>query len=332
MEDHRVPPEAALLQLIFGKFVSRAITTVANLGLADVIASGITEVEDIAAKVNVPPEPLYRVLRALTVVNVFVELPGKRFENTELGELLRSDAPTSMRAMAQWIGCDAGWVAWSGLDHAVKTGTPGFDEVHGTQVFDFFARNPETGQIFNAAMTSLSTHSGYAVAKAYDFREIGKLVDVGGGHGLMAEAIAQATPGLEALVYDLPEVVGTAPAREGVRFEGGDFFERVPPGADAYIMKAIVHDWDDARAERILANCVAAMKPGGRVLVVEQVISDAPEAALGKLLDLEMLVMTPGGRERTEPEFRALFGRAGLELVRVVPTESPYCVLEGRRR
>jgi hypothetical protein len=332
MEDHRVPPEAALLQLIFGKFVSRAITTVANLGLADVIASGITEVEDIAAKVNVPPDPLYRVLRALTVVGVFVELPGKRFENTELGALLCSDAPTSMRAMAQWIGCDAGWIAWSGLDHSVKTGKPGFDEVHGAQVFEYFAKNPETGRIFNAAMTSLSAHSGNAVAKAYDFRELGKLVDVGGGHGLMAEAIAQATPGLEALVYDLPEVIRTAPAREGVRFEGGDFLERVPADADAYIMKAIVHDWDDARAERILINCAGAMKPGGRVLVVEQVISDAPESALGKLTDLEMLVMTPGGRERTEPEFRALFGRAGLELMRIVPTESPYCVLEGRHR
>jgi hypothetical protein len=330
MEDHRAPPEAALLELVFGKFVSRAIATAANLGVADVIAGGVHEVEDIAAKVNVPADPLYRMLRALTVVGIFEELPGKRFENTEVGALLRSDAPTSMRAMAQWIGCDAGWLAWSGLDHSVKTGAPGFDEVHGAQVFEYFAKHPETGRIFHAAMTSLSAYSGHAVAKAYDFREVGKLVDVGGGHGLMAEAIAQATPGLEVLVYDLPEVVRTAPAREGVRFEGGDFFERVPADADAYIMKSILHDWDDERAARILMSCASAMKPGGRVLVVEQVISDDPRAALGKLADLEMLVMTSGGRERTEPELRALFARASLELVRVLPTDSPYSVLEGR--
>jgi 2-polyprenyl-3-methyl-5-hydroxy-6-metoxy-1,4-benzoquinol methylase len=180
-------------------------------------------------------------------------------------------------------------------------------------------------------MSSLSARSGLAVAEAYDFREVGKLIDVGGGHGLMAEAIARATPGLEVVVYDRHEVVKSAPAREGVRFEGGDFFERVPAGAGAYILKAILHDWDDARAVRILASCAAAMKRDGRVLVVEQVISDAPSAAIGKLSDLEMLVMTQGGHERTEPELRSLFDRAGLELIRIVPTTSRYCVLEGRR-
>jgi SAM-dependent methyltransferase len=201
----------------------------------------------------------------------------------------------------------------------------------GMQVFDYFARDPETATIFHDAMTGFSTMTGHAVAGAYDFGSVKKLIDVGGGHGAMAEAIAGATPGLEALVYDLPEVVKTAPARKGVAFEGGDFLERVPEGADAYIMKFILHDWDDARSERILRNCAAGLRPGGKILVVEQVVSDAPEAAFAKIIDLEMLVMTPGGRERTEPEFRALFERAGLTLTRIVPTPSPVRVIEAAR-
>jgi hypothetical protein len=231
--------------------------------------------------------------------------------------------------MARWIGCDAGWKGWAGLDYAVKTGKPGYDAIHGAGLFDSFEADPETARIFHDAMSGFSAVTGQAVARAYDFRGSKKLVDVGGGHGLMAELIAEATPGLEAIVFDLPEVVRTAPPRAKVRFEGGSFLERIPAGADVYIMKHIIHDWDDERSQKILSGCVAGLAPGGKVLVVDQVVTDSPESAFAKILDLEMLVMTPGGRERTEPEFRALFERSGLRLTRIVRTESPVCVIEG---
>ena len=182
-------------------------------------------------------------------------------------------------------------------------------------------------------MTGFSAMTGQAVADAYDFSVFKKIVDVGGGHGRLLSAIVTKHPDVRGVVFDRPEVVKDAPAQLGslasqIETAAGDFFEGVPEGADAYIMKHIIHDWDDEHCTTLLTGCRDGMAPGGKVLVVEMVITNEPGAAFGKLLDLEMLVMTTGGRERTESEFAALFDSAGLQVSRIVPTESPVSVIE----
>ena len=329
------PPEQILMQMATGKWVSKALSLVADLAIPDRLNTGPRPADELASETKVSADGLYRLLRASAAVGVLTELPDRRFENNALSNLLRSDVPGSLRGMVRWLGEDSAWQAWGRLDYSVTTGQPAFDHVLGAPVFDHFKRHPDAGQIFNAAMVSFTVITGRAVAQAYDFSGFTNIVDVGGGHGALLAAIAAAHPRVRGIVFDRPEVVaGAAPllASQGlgdrIGTAGGDFLEAVPPGADAYIMKHIIHDWDDARSMTILSNCKRAMAPGGTVLVVEQVVSDQPEAAFSKLIDLEMLVMTAGGRERTAPEFARLLDRAGLRMTRVVPTHSPVAIVE----
>jgi hypothetical protein len=199
--------------------------------------------------------------------------------------------------------------------------------------FQYLAKHPEESQRFGEAMTSLTVGVTAAVVAAYDFSEVKHVVDVGGSHGILAAGIAGKFPGVRATVFDLPHVIEEAKVRLAnqarVTTTAGSFFEALPK-ADAYIIKSIIHDWDDASCTKILSQCRAAMEPGGRVLVVEALVTPTPESTFVKLLDLEMLVVTHGGRERTRDEYAALFKSAGLELARVVPTQGPFAVIEGR--
>jgi hypothetical protein len=326
-----------MMQMIMGKMVSRAITAAADLEIADHLAGGPRSARDLAAATNASEDALYRVLRALAAVGVFHELPERRFENNPLSATLRKSAPDSTWAMARWINDPAGWLPWGRLDHSVKTGQPASTEVFQTQdLFGWLRDHPSSLETFQTAMTGFSGMTGAAVAKAYDFSPFKKLVDVGGGHGaLLGHILTQFGGGLSGVLYDRPEVVAHArPTLEAMgqaaRIEvlAGDFFQGVPAGADAYIMKAIIHDWDDERCAVILSNCRKVMAPGGKILIADAVLSDRPEATMAKIIDLEMLVMTHGGRERTAEEFAALLARAGLKLSRIVPTESPVSVVE----
>ncbi len=327
------PPDQVLMQMVVGgKFISRALSEVARLGIADHLAGGSASAADLAAKTETNEDALYRVMRALSAVGVFEQLPDRHFANTPVSEFLRQEGKASLRAMVRWINTQPAWDAWGRLDHSVKTGKPAFDEVFGEQVFDYLTeKDPETGAIFNDAMTSFSALTGPAVAEAYDFSGIEKLVDVGGGHGAMLKAIVDKHANVKGIVFDLPNVVADVDLgshADRITAEGGNFLESVPAGADAYIMKHIIHDWDDEHCTTILRLCREAMNEGGKVLIIEQVVSDAPESTFAKLLDLEMLVMTTGGRERTEEEFGALLPGAGLKLTRVIPTKSPVAVIE----
>lgn len=329
--------EQALVQMVSGKVISQSIFVVTELDIATLLKDGPREVSDLAAASGSNEDGLYRVLRALSPLGVFEELPGRRFKNSATSELLRSDVPNSRRAYVRWVGADAEWSAWGQLGHSVRTGKPAFSKVHGMQVFEYLGKDNALAKIFNGAMTELTANEGRTVASAYDFSDINTLVDVGGGHGELLALILDKHPGVRGVVYDLPEVIGTSgdtlrTSRHGGRLElvEGSFFEKVPPGADAYIMKHILHDWDDEQSTRILTNCREAMAKSGRILVVEHVITDDASSLEGKLMDLEMLVMTTGGRERTMEEFEALFKRAGLKLAGVTRTESLVSVLEVR--
>jgi hypothetical protein len=330
MTQPQMPPEGVLMQMTMGKFVSRAITTVANLGVADHMA-GATPVDKLATATGANADALYRVMRALAAVGVFVEQPGKTFALTPVGEVLRTDHPHSMRGMCRMLNDRWNWAAWGELDHSVKTGQPAFDRVHGTTPFKYFAEHADESRLFGEAMTSLTVGVTEAVTAAYDFSGVKHLVDVGGSHGILVSGIVRNFPSVKGTLFDLPHVIDEARPRlpQTVATVAGSFFEPLPR-ADAYIMKSIIHDWDDASCVKLLAQCRAAMEPGGRVLIVESIVTDRPDSAFVKLLDLEMLAITPGGRERTEAEYAALLRGAGLQLSRVVPTQSPFQLIEAR--
>jgi SAM-dependent methyltransferase len=324
---------------MLGQFVSRALYHAAELGIADLLRPGPLSLDELAARTGSNPDALYRMLRALAAIEVFVEEPGKVFGNSELSECLRSDVEGSLGPMARWLGDISGWTAWGRFDHSVRTGEPSFDAVFGADCFSWMQSHPRSLQVFQAAMSGYSALTGKAVADAYDFSSIGRLLDVGGGHGTFLSLLLQRNPKLTGILFDRPEVIEQAAATferasqaSRVRLLAGDFLESVPDGADAIVLKHIIHDWDDDSCARLLAHCRRALPRGGRVLLIESVLSDAPEGAFTKFLDLEMLVVTPGGRERSAEEFERLLSRAGFDLGALAPTKSPVSIIEGRAR
>ncbi|HVK12018.1 MAG TPA: methyltransferase [Gemmataceae bacterium] len=328
------PPEVVVTQMIFGKWVAMALSVAAKLRVADALAGGPKTVANLAAETGTHPPSLYRVLRALASVGVFAEDAHGRFRQTPLSEVLRSDVPGSMRAVADYCGADWSWRPWGRLLETVRTGKTAFDAVFGEQAFEYLARHPDESAVFNDGMTGFSMQESPAVAAAYDFSPFGTVVDVGGGHGHLLCTILSKYPGPRGVVFDAPHVAaGAAPriAAAGLadrcRAESGDFFKTVPAG-DAYVMKHIIHDWPDAEATTILRNCRAAARPGAKVVLVEMVIPPGNDPSPGKLLDLEMLVIA-SGKERTEREYADLLAGAGWRLTRIVPTESPASVIEG---
>jgi ubiquinone/menaquinone biosynthesis C-methylase UbiE len=332
-----LPPQAALMQMMLGSLVSQAVSVAAKLGVADLVASAPKTAEELAAETGAHAPSLYRLLRALACVGVFRERADGRFEQTPVSETLRSDAVGSTRDMAIFWGEEWHWRVWGYTYESVLTGEPVWERANGAPVFEHLAQNPEAARVFDRAMTSLSKSAAAAVLEAYDFSGIERIVDVAGGEGGVLTSILAAYPRLKGVLFDLGHVVENARRRvESLGLAGrcelvaGDFFESVPAGADAYVMKHIIHDWDDERATVILRNVARAMRDGGRVLLVENVITEGPESNFGKILDLEMLT-SPGGKERTTEEYRALFEAAGLRLARVVPTKSAFSVVEAVR-
>ena len=335
-EAQAAPPEAVLTQMAFGALVTQALYVVAKLGIADLLAGGPRPVAELAAETGTHERSLYRVLRSLAGAGVFRETGPKTFGLTPLAEPLRSDAPGSMRNAMIFMGEQWHFQVWGNMMQSVRTGRPAWGHTHGVEVFDYFAANPEQAEIFNAAMTDLSVNTAPAVVEAYDFSGFRTLADIAGGHGYLLAQILKANPNLSGVLFDVPPVIAGAGAlleREGVaaRVEmvAGDFFQSVPR-ADAYIMKHIIHDWDDERSAAILKNINAAMGPEGRVLIAEAVVPEGNEPHYSKLLDLEMLV-SPGGIERTAGEYAELLTAAGLKLSRIIPTRSPFSIVEAVR-
>ena len=330
----QLPPEAVLPQMIMGGLMQKSIWVAAKLGIADLIAEKPRAAEELAAATDAHAPSLYRVLRFLAMAGVFAENSDGEFELTPIAELLRSDTPNSMRDYAIMMGEDWIWQAYGELMHTIKTGEIAHDKVQGMSSFEYYAQNEEVGKIFNRAMTNLSLLSAPAIVEAYDFSDINKLVDIAGGHGLLLAAILKANPHLQGVLFDLPFVIegaGELLESEGVaaRTEkvSGDFFESVPAGADAYLMKHIIHDWNDEQSVKILQNIRRAMNDDGKVLLAEMVVPEGNEPSPAKGLDLVMLTIE-GGKERTEKEYQELLEAAGLRLTRVIPTRSPFSIIE----
>jgi O-methyltransferase domain len=332
-----MPPQAALLQLFFGKQIAYCLSAVASLGVADHMGRTPVSVDALSEKVGAHAPSLYRVMRLLAGAGVFEELPEKRFALTPLSELLKTDAEGSLRYLAIIWGEDWSTRAMAEIEGCVRSGRDGVTAVFGKNIFEVFAEHPDWARKFQRAMSSFSASAGPAVVKAYDFSEIRRLADVGGGHGMLLASILKQYPSMHGVLFDLPEVIAGAPSSNHfdgcngrVQMEPGTFFERVPSGCDAYLLKHIIHDWSDEHCRKILSLVRDQLPTGGRVLLCEMVVPAEPGMVPSKALDIEMLVMTPGGKERTRQEFAELFASAGLRLVRVVPTDGPLCVLEAR--
>ena len=322
-----LPAETALTQIMLGSLASQALYVAAKLGVADHLADGPKRVDELAKATESDPPSLYRVLRALASLGIFSEQNDRIFAMTPTAEPLRSDVPHSLRDVAIFWGEDWHWETWGQMLYSVRTGHPAWAQAHGDDVFEYFRKNPEAGAIFNRAMSSFSGPATKAVLEAYDFGGIETLIDIAGGHGRLISGILEAYPSMRGVLFDLPYVIEGASRIDRCEYVSGDFFAGVPSGGDAYIMKSIIHDWDDARALKILQNIRQVMRPDGRVLLVEAVIAAGNNHDFGKLIDLEMLV-SPGGKERTAAEYAELFSRAGLRLTRIVPTKSPFSVIE----
>jgi hypothetical protein len=332
-----VPPPMALMQMLFGKHITYCVSAVARLGVADHMTAGPVGVERLAEQTGSHAPSLYRVMRCLASFDVFEELSGKRFALRPVGDLLRTDNPNSMRYSAIQMGERWSVRAMEHFTDTVRTGEDGITKAFGKNVFELFSESPEEAEVFNKSMTAFSRVVMDPIVASYDFSWIDRMADVGGGHGHLLASILKKNPLMRGLVYDLPEVVfggaGTPHFHgfeERVEFQGGSFFERVPSGCDAYIMKFILHDWSDEHCRKILGLIREQLPPHGRVLVCEQVFDLNPGPGPAKLLDIEMLAMTVGGKERTAAEFSELFASAGLRLARIVETGTPVCILEAR--
>ncbi len=304
-----------------GVIAAQAIYTAAKLRLPDLLASGPKTSTELAAECGAHAPALERLLRALATLEMFAPTPDGRFRNTPLTEMLRSDHPESARGGALLLPAPFLWRPLGDLYESVRTGEPAFQRVFGQRFFEYMATHPADAAVFNAAMTHGIPWTSSALLAAYDFSRFERLVDVGGGEGALLRDILAATPRLRGGLFDLPSVVAGAGAiltgEIAARCEivGGDFFESVPQGADAYLMKGVIHDWPDADAATILRNTRRAMRPDGTLLLIENADSDARPAGLGDLL---MLVI--GGRDRSEAEFRSLLAGAGFALTRIIPT------------
>ena len=324
-------PSDQLKQLVGGAWVTQMIHVAAEIGVADQLACGERPVEELAEACGAQADGLFRLLRGLASMGIFEETAPRRFALTPLAELLRSDHPQSLRQFARLVG-DEHYLGWADLLHSVRSGEAAFRHRYGMSVFEWYQQNPRRGAIFAGAMGDHSRAQIEALLAAYDFNGITHLVDVGGGQGLLLQRVLAAYADLRGTVFDQPQVVAPValPPELGGRLtlQGGDFFAAVPAGADAYLLKHIIHDWGDDACLQILGQIRAAMAPGARVLVVEQVIPPGNDPFPGKLLDLNMLVMTDGGRERTPSEYASLLAKAGLSLQRIVPTPSPVSVVE----
>jgi hypothetical protein len=326
-----------MVQMLNAPILAQALYVAAQLGVADLLASGAKGVDELAGATGADAPSLHRLLRMLAGEGVVREGRDRRFALTPLGETLRSDGPSSVRDRALYLAAPEVWAAWGEMRQSVMTGDAAFERLHGAPFYQHMTRHPQVGAPFNRWMTRSSELDNAAVVASYDFSPLRTLVDVGGGQGATLAAILRAHPSLKGILFDLPAVVEhAAPLREpGLagrgEIVGGDMTDAVPAGGDAYLIKMVFTGESDERAAAVLRNCVAAMADGGRVLVVDIVMPAGDEPHPARAMDLLMLTLFRG-RIRTEAEFRALFAAAGVTLMRVIPTDSvsnPMSILEG---
>ena len=333
--EHTQSPHEILSQMIQGYKNTQLVYIAAKLGVADLLAAGPRSVDEIVVSTGTNAQALRRIMSGFVLCGLVIQREDKLFELTSLGEYLRSDAPDSLKDEALFTG-EILCPAWSAIHNTVKTGITGFDHFFGMGIFEYLTQHPEIGESFNKVMVKCTAAMSESVLTAYDFSPFRTIVDVGGGFGALLTSILKKHPGIDGVLFDIPSVIQGA--KEQLEKEGllkrcnivaGDFFDSVPQGGDLYILKSIIHDWDEANCLRILKNCNKAMGKRGKLLLVEWILPEIIDNAINAVnLDLTML-MVSGGQERTEEEYRALFDSAGFQLDLIIPTPSGKSLLEG---
>jgi hypothetical protein len=334
MSQPPIAPAMALVQLASGHWISQSIYVVAKLGIADLLKDGAKSCEEMAIATKTHSRSLYRVLRALASLGLFMETEPQSFTITPLGHYLRSDIDNSMRDMVITLN-EEHYRAWGELLYSVQTGEVAFDKIYGQNVWEFFHHNPESGKVFDRAMTNFSSVEIPAIVSAYDFSNYQTIVDVAGGRGTLLTTILEGYPHLKGILFDqgsviegVEETLAKSPAGDRLQLVKGDFFTAVPPNGDLYLLKHIIHDWGEEQSSLILQRCREGINSGGKVLILEQVIPPGNDPFIGKLLDLNMLVMCPGGCERTREEYELLLGKSGFKLERIIPTTEAISIIE----
>ena len=329
-----MPPQAQLSQMAMGHFVSRIVYLAARLDLADRLADGPRTAEELAGPTGTDTRSLYRLMRTLGNLGILTESATRHFSLTPLGEALKTGAPGSARASVLTIASDWWIDGIKELLYSIQTGQSGFEKALGASIFDWLSKRPAEASLFSDTMIGFHGAEPPAVAASYDFSAVATLVDVGGASGNLLSTILSQHPEPRGILFDLPHVVRDAPpllqargVADRVTIESGSFFDRVPPGGDAYLLSHIIHDWSEEQCLRILGNCRRSMNPAGRVLMIEMVLPEGDTPHPGKMTDLLMLV-GPGGQERTEQEYDTLLRKAGFRLTSVVQTASPVSIIE----
>jgi len=328
-------PAMLLRELVGGMRVTQLIYVAAKLGIADLLKDGSKSADELASRVGAHPRPLYRVLRALASIGIFAEVGDRQFELTALAEPLQDRVPGSLRAWAIMNGDEVFWKPWGDLLNCVRTGDSPFNRVFGMNRLEYRARNPEAGTIFNKHMSALTEQNANAVAEAYDFSGVHRVIDVGGGRGALIAAILKKYPHVHGVLTDLPGVANEAKAFiESERVEdrceiiGGDYFKSIPSAGDIYILKSVIEAEPDDGAVELLKNCRRAMGNHARLLIVEPIMSPHGSPSSAKVFDVHMMVLGDG-LLRTEDEFGVLFDKAGLKVNRILPTRLRFSIVEG---
>jgi len=324
-------PHERILAITSGFWQSRALAVATELELAQLLAGGPLHIDVLASRTKTHAPTLFRLLRALETVGVFSQVSPCVFANTPSSDCLRRNVPNTHWAWVRAQLSVGGGVyeGWSGLGGTIQTGATAFDQVLGCSFWEFYHRNPDAGAIFNEAMRLIGKHNSPEVAKSYDWGRFPVIADIGGGIGSLLVEILEAYPACRGILFDQPNVVQQAISHEHLEPIGGDFFQSVPGGADAYILRWIIHDWSDADAVALLGKVREAMKPGARLVLLEELIPETSEPVPGKWIDLLMLAIT-GGRERTEREYNELLSAAGFELDEVVRMSGPFSILTAK--
>jgi ubiquinone/menaquinone biosynthesis C-methylase UbiE len=330
-----MPAPAQMMQLISGGFISKGLAVAAGLNIAEQLGRGPKAADELANALDVDASSLFRLLRMLASVGVFREHEDGRFSNTDLSDTLRADVPGSMKSMALFLSGAPLWAAWGELDESIRTGHSAFVRVHGSHPFDYMQTQPDFARVFDQAMTGLSEQEVAAIHAKFDFSEIDTLVDIAGGHGALLVSCLKRNESQRGILFDRPNVLARARAfvdASGVagrcELVEGDFFKEVPPGADAYMMKYILHDWSDDEALTILRNIHRAARKGAKLLIMDPILRPGNAPDFGKLMDIQMLVFYGSGRERTLQDFLDLLGAAGFRMIRTVATDSAISIIE----
>ena len=330
-----VPANVAVFEKAQRFWIAKALGVACELNIADIIDSEPTTINEIAEKSGTLPQPLYRLMRALASDGIFKETEKQVFVNTPLSKAL-TEGKGSMKYMIQHQLNETNWEIINELSYSLKTGKSAARKLLGTDIFGHLQNHLEKNELYNKAMTNTSDISSAAFVSAYDFSGIENLIDIGGGEGYLLSMVLKKYKKMQGIVFDLPHVVKTA-AENFIKFgienrataEAGNFFDKIPKGGDAYILKNILHAFDDEVCVKILKSIQESINPDGKLLIIETVIGEDNKPAYGKIFDLQMLLVTDGGKERTRKEFEEIFSKADFKLNRVVDTVSPFSIVEG---